>query len=74
MAFPLQDAKCYQTACDVVHLRSRGARLTATQAELILTDANDLFDVRVATHKTIDLVFQTAVYKLKRARRTRSGA
>jgi hypothetical protein len=45
MAFPLQDTKCHQIACDVVHLRPLGARLTATQAELILTDANNLFNV-----------------------------
>src|SRR5262245_64612479 len=45
MAFPLQDAKCDQTAGDVVRLRPRGARLTATQAELILTDADDLFNL-----------------------------
>jgi hypothetical protein len=41
---------------------------------LILAHADHFLDVRVATHKTIDLVFQTEVYKLKRARRIRSGA
>jgi hypothetical protein len=29
-----------------MHLRPLGARLTATQAELILTDSNDLFNLR----------------------------
>jgi hypothetical protein len=45
MAFPLQDTKRDQTARDVVPLRPRGARLTATQAELILTNAHDFFTV-----------------------------
>jgi hypothetical protein len=45
MAFPLQDAQCSQTAGDLVPLRPRSARLTATPAELILTAAHDLFHV-----------------------------
>ena len=32
----------------------------------VLHDAPEAFDVIVATHKTIDLVFHTQVYKLKR--------
>ena len=33
---------------------------------VVLSCASEGFDVIVATHKTIDLVFQTQVYKLKR--------
>lgn len=46
VAFPLQHTKCHQTAGEVMALSPRRAGLTATQAELILTDANDLFDMR----------------------------
>jgi hypothetical protein len=74
MAFPFEHTKRGQAAGDVMQLRPLRTGLTAAQAELILTHPEPLFDVRVATHKTIDLVCQTEVYKLKRARRTPSGA
>jgi hypothetical protein len=45
MPFPLQDTQRHQTAGDVIPLRSLGARLTATQAELILTDSHDFFNL-----------------------------
>ena len=46
MPFPLQDTKGDQTAGEMMPLRPLRARLTAAQAELILTDANDLFYLR----------------------------
>jgi hypothetical protein len=70
MPFPLQHTQGHHTAGQMMPLRPLRARLTARQPELLFTDADDLLDVRVATHKTIDLVFQTEVYQLKRARRT----
>src|SRR4030095_17132873 len=39
---------------------------TPSGAAPVLQDAPEAFDVIVATHKTIDLVFHTQVYKLKR--------
>jgi hypothetical protein len=39
---------------------------TPSGADPVLQDAPEAFDVIVATHKTIDLVFHTQVYKLKR--------
>jgi hypothetical protein len=39
---------------------------TASGADGVLHHAPEAFDVIVATHKTIDLVFHTQVYKLKR--------
>ena len=45
MPFPLQDTKGDQAADDVVQLRPLRARLTATQAELILADADDFFNL-----------------------------
>jgi hypothetical protein len=74
MAFPLQDTTCDQTAGQMRLLRPLRPRLTTSQPELILADADHFLDVRVTTPKTIDLVVQTQVYKLKRARRTRSRA
>lgn len=46
MPFPLQDTKNDQTAGEVMHLSPLETRLTATQAELILTDSNDLLKLR----------------------------
>jgi hypothetical protein len=71
MPFPLQHTKSHQAAGNMVQL----PRLTAMQAELVLAHPDDLLDVLdviVATHKTIDLVFHTQVYKLKRDIQTRS--
>ena len=48
----------------LVELRQIGK--TASGADGVLHDPPEAFDVIVATHKTIDLVFQTQVYKLKR--------
>jgi hypothetical protein len=73
-SFPLQHAKGDEAAGHVVLLSPVRACLTAGQPELILQDSDDFFDVRVATHKTIDLVFLTQVYKLTRARPIRSRA
>jgi hypothetical protein len=39
---------------------------TSARANGVLHHAPEAFDVIVATHKTIDLVFHTQVYKLKR--------
>src|SRR5262245_1297271 len=39
---------------------------TSSSADPLLQHAPEAFDVIVATHKTIDLVFHTQVYKLKR--------
>jgi hypothetical protein len=39
---------------------------TSSGPDRVLHHAPEAFDVIVATHKTIDLVFQTQVYKLKR--------
>jgi hypothetical protein len=39
---------------------------TAAGPNLVFQYAPEAFDVIVATHKTIDLVFHTQVYKLKR--------
>jgi hypothetical protein len=50
MVFPLQDTKGRQTADDVVYLRPLGACLTATQARLIHTDTNDLFNHNTSHH------------------------
>ena len=46
MAFPLQDTKRDQTTSEMMLLSSFGAGLTAIQPELILTDADDLFNLR----------------------------
>ena len=46
MPFPLQDTKRDQTAGEVMPLSPLGAGLTATQAELSLTDPHDFFNVR----------------------------
>jgi hypothetical protein len=43
MPFPLQDTKRDHTAGAVMEWRSRGARLTARQAQWLLTGANDFF-------------------------------
>jgi hypothetical protein len=74
MPLPLQDTAGDQAAGEVMPLSPFRAGWTATQAELNLADADHCFDVIVATHNMIDLVFQTQVYKLKRARQTRSRA
>jgi hypothetical protein len=42
------------------------SRKTPSSANPVLHHAPEAFDVIVATHKTIDLVFHTQVYKLKR--------
>jgi hypothetical protein len=52
------------TACALVKLLQIGK--TASGTDPILQHAPEAFDVIVATHKTIDLVFHTQVYKLKR--------
>jgi hypothetical protein len=41
-------------------------RETPSRSNRVLHDAPEAFDVIVTTHKTIDLVFHTQVYKLKR--------
>ena len=46
VSFPLQHTKGHKTAGDVMLLSPLRAGLTATQAELILTDSNDLFNLR----------------------------
>ena len=51
-------------ACALIELMQIGK--TPSGADRIFHDAPEAFDVIVATHKTIDLVFQTQVYKLKR--------
>jgi hypothetical protein len=48
----------------VVELRQ--VRKTPSGANRVFHDAPEAFDVIVATHKTIDLVFHTQVYKPKR--------
>jgi hypothetical protein len=55
MAFPLQDTTRDHTARDVMHLRPLGARLTATQAELILTNSHDLCNVGAYARQAADL-------------------
>jgi hypothetical protein len=40
---------------------------TPSRSNAVLHHAPEAFDVIVATHKTIDLVFHTQVYKRKRA-------
>jgi hypothetical protein len=45
MPFPLQDTEGDYTAGDVMQLRPLGACLTAGQAELVLTNPNDLRDL-----------------------------
>jgi hypothetical protein len=42
MPFLLQDTTCDPTAGAVLEVRSLGARLTASQAQLLLTDSTDL--------------------------------
>jgi hypothetical protein len=58
MAFPLQDTKRDHTAREVMHLRPLGARLTATQTELILTDSNDLFNLGANAIQAVDLCWR----------------
>jgi hypothetical protein len=55
MAFPLQDTTRAQATRDVMHLRPLGARLTATPAALILTDAHDLFNLGANAIQAADL-------------------
>jgi hypothetical protein len=55
MPFPLQDAKGGQTARDVMPLRPLGACLTAAQAELSLTHANNLFNLGADAVQAADL-------------------
>jgi hypothetical protein len=50
--------------CALVELRQIGK--TPSGSDRILHHPPEAFDVIVATHKTIDLVFHTQVYKLKR--------
>jgi hypothetical protein len=45
MAFPLQHTKGGQATAEMMQLRPRGADLTATQPELILTHPNDFLNV-----------------------------
>ena len=42
------------------------SRKTSSGPDHVLHHAPKAFDVIVTTHKTIDLVFQTQIYKLKR--------
>ena len=54
MSFPLQDTEGDQAAGNMMQLRPFRARLTATQAKLIVVDAEDFFnlcpDAREPTH------------------------
>ena len=45
MPFPLQDTEGDQATGDVMQLRPLGARLTAGQAELVLTHPDDFLDL-----------------------------
>ena len=49
LPFPLQDTKGDQTAGDVMDLRPLCTRLTAREAELILTNANQFLDLGTST-------------------------
>ena len=52
------------SACALVELMQIGK--TPSGADPVFPHAPEAFDVIVTTHKTIDLVFHTQVYKLKR--------
>jgi hypothetical protein len=49
MSFPLQHTKGDEATGDMMQLRPRGADLTATQPELILTHPDHFLDLRMET-------------------------
>ena len=55
MAFPLQDTKRGQTTGEMLLLSPFGAGLTASRAELSLTDSHDLFNVRADLRESAHL-------------------
>ena len=54
------------TTRQVIALRPRRPTLALLTARQLLEALVEFFDVAVATHKTIDLVVQTQVKKVKR--------
>jgi hypothetical protein len=63
------EIECHGVQQALIRLQASLLNLTA-----LLEHPEKEFDIIVATHKTIDLVVQTQVYKLKREMRTGSRA